>query len=66
MKNKIFKQEEEPEFVAEDEVDVSDLSDIEVWFFFSLLIVSFLSICLSHVMVINMQLSLNMKTLSST
>lgn len=23
-------QEEEPEFVAEDEVDVSDLSDIEV------------------------------------
>ena len=32
MKNKIFKQEEEPEFVAEDEVDVSDLSDIEVWF----------------------------------
>lgn len=30
MKNKIFKQEEEPEFVAEDEVDVSDLSDIEV------------------------------------
>lgn len=34
MKNKIFKQEEEPEFVAEDEVDVSDQSDIEVWFLF--------------------------------
>lgn len=30
MKKKFFKQEEEPEFVAEDEVDVSDLSDIEV------------------------------------
>lgn len=34
MKKKIFKQEEEPEFVAEDEVDVSDLSDIEVGFLF--------------------------------